>query len=30
MDLFAPIVPDFEALEKRKKVGQLYPKDAKV
>nr|AYO28672.1 acyl carrier protein [Neotessella volvocina] len=26
MEIFTPIVPDFEALEKRKKIGELYPK----
>lgn len=26
MDPFIKIIPDFEALEKRKKLGELYPK----
>jgi acyl carrier protein len=27
MDVFVPIKPDFDALEKRQKMGELYPKD---
>jgi acyl carrier protein len=27
METFVPIKPDFDALEKRKKMGELYPKD---
>lgn len=27
MDIFVPIEPDFTALEKRKKMGELYPKE---
>jgi acyl carrier protein len=27
MENFVPIKPDFEALEKRQKMGELYPKD---
>lgn len=27
MEVFVPIKPDFAALEKRQKMGELYPKD---
>lgn len=27
METFSPIKPDFDALEKRQKMGELYPKD---
>lgn len=27
MDNFSPIQPDFDALEKRQKMGELYPKE---
>jgi len=27
METFVPIQPDFDALEKRQKMGELYPKD---
>jgi acyl carrier protein len=27
METFVPIKPDFDALEKRQKMGELYPKD---
>jgi hypothetical protein len=27
MDPFVAIKPDFDALEKRQKMGELYPKD---
>ena len=27
MEVFVPIKPDFDALEKRQKMGELYPKD---
>ena len=27
METFVPIQPDFEALEKRQKMGELYPKE---
>jgi len=27
METFTPIKPDFDALEKRQKMGELYPKD---
>jgi len=27
MDNFVPIKPDYDALEKRQKMGELYPKD---
>ena len=27
MDAFSPIKPDFDALEKRQKMGELYPKE---